>query len=106
MHLSQVQSTIYEGDGVFSIRGEKRRYKKIGCLAGGTGVTIRNQLTQLAAQLAVQLAVQLTLKWSNHSIFRENAGCKNTRARRPSFFKREDTLRDQLAAQLPVQLAR
>ena len=37
---------IYEGDGVFSIRGEKRRYKKIGCLAGGTGVTTRNYLTQ------------------------------------------------------------
>jgi len=39
---------IYEGDGVFSIRGEKRRYRKIGCLAGGTGVTPCFQLMQHA----------------------------------------------------------
>jgi cytochrome-b5 reductase len=37
---------IYEGQGVFNIRGEKRTYKKIGCLAGGTGVTPCFQLMQ------------------------------------------------------------
>jgi nitrate reductase (NAD(P)H) len=37
---------IYEGQGVFSIRGEKRRYQKIGCLSGGTGVTPCFQLMQ------------------------------------------------------------
>jgi nitrate reductase (NAD(P)H) len=37
---------IYKGNGVFSIRGEERRYQKIGCLAGGTGVTPCFQLMQ------------------------------------------------------------
>jgi cytochrome-b5 reductase len=37
---------IYEGEGVFNIKGEKRRYQKIGCLAGGTGVTPCFQLMQ------------------------------------------------------------
>jgi len=37
---------IYEGQGVFNIRGEKRRYQKIGCLSGGTGVTPCFQLMQ------------------------------------------------------------
>merc|ERR1712032_283191 len=39
---------IYEGKGVFNIRGEKRSYRKIGCLAGGTGVTPCFQLMQHA----------------------------------------------------------
>jgi nitrate reductase (NAD(P)H) len=37
---------VYEGDGVFIIRGEKRKYKKIGCISGGTGVTPCFQLMQ------------------------------------------------------------
>jgi nitrate reductase (NAD(P)H) len=37
---------IYEGQGVFNIRGERKRYRKIGCLAGGTGVTPCFQLMQ------------------------------------------------------------
>jgi nitrate reductase (NAD(P)H) len=37
---------IYEGQGVFNIRGEKKHYRKIGCLAGGTGVTPCFQLMQ------------------------------------------------------------
>jgi NAD(P)H-flavin reductase len=37
---------IYEGQGVFNIRGQKKRYRKIGCLAGGTGVTPCFQLMQ------------------------------------------------------------
>jgi nitrate reductase (NAD(P)H) len=37
---------IYEGQGVFNIRGEKKTYRKIGCLAGGTGVTPCFQLMQ------------------------------------------------------------
>jgi cytochrome-b5 reductase len=40
---------IYEGQGVFNIRKEKRTYRKIGCLSGGTGVTPCFQLMQHAA---------------------------------------------------------
>ena len=37
---------VYDGNGVFDIKGEKRKYKKIGCISGGTGVTIAVYLTQ------------------------------------------------------------
>jgi cytochrome-b5 reductase len=37
---------VYDGDGVFIIRGEKRKYKKVGCVSGGTGVTPCFQLMQ------------------------------------------------------------
>jgi cytochrome-b5 reductase len=52
-------SIIYEGQGVFSIKGNKRRYKKIGCLAGGTGVTPCYQLMQHTANNAEPLEISL-----------------------------------------------
>ena len=30
---------VYDGNGVFDIKGEKKKYKRIGCISGGTGVT-------------------------------------------------------------------
>jgi cytochrome-b5 reductase len=50
---------IYEGKGVFNIRKEKRRYRKIGCLSGGTGVTPCFQLMQHAANNAEPLEISL-----------------------------------------------
>jgi NAD(P)H-flavin reductase len=39
---------VYEGAGVFNIRGERRKYSKIGGITGGTGVTPCFQLMQHA----------------------------------------------------------
>jgi nitrate reductase (NAD(P)H) len=50
---------IYEGQGVFNIRGEKKQYKKIGCLAGGTGVTPCFQLMQHTANNSEPLEISL-----------------------------------------------
>jgi nitrate reductase (NAD(P)H) len=50
---------IYEGQGVFNIRGEKKRYRKIGCLAGGTGVTPCFQLMQHTANNCEPLEISL-----------------------------------------------
>jgi nitrate reductase (NAD(P)H) len=37
---------VYEKDGVFKIAGVERKYKKVGCISGGTGVTPCFQLMQ------------------------------------------------------------
>jgi len=50
---------IYEGQGVFNIRGEKKTYKKIGCLAGGTGVTPCFQLMQHTDKNSEPLEISL-----------------------------------------------
>jgi nitrate reductase (NAD(P)H) len=50
---------IYEGKGVFSIRGEKKTFKNIGCLAGGTGVTPCFQLMQHADNHGEPLDISL-----------------------------------------------
>merc|ERR1719387_2193823 len=50
---------IYEGKGVFSIRGEKKTFKNIGCLAGGTGVTPCFQLMQHADNHCEPLDISL-----------------------------------------------
>jgi cytochrome-b5 reductase len=50
---------IYEGAGVFNIKGEKRKYEKIGCISGGTGVTPCFQLMQHADLYKEPLEISL-----------------------------------------------
>merc|ERR1719326_35263 len=50
---------IYDGNGVFDIKGEKRKYKKIGCISGGTGVTPCFQLMQHADLYKEPLEISL-----------------------------------------------
>merc|ERR1719182_23196 len=50
---------IYEGAGVFNIRGEKKKYEKIGCISGGTGVTPCFQLMQHADLYKEPLEISL-----------------------------------------------
>merc|ERR1719247_2504667 len=50
---------VYDGNGVFDIKGEKRKYKKIGCISGGTGVTPCFQLMQHADLYKEPLEISL-----------------------------------------------
>jgi len=50
---------IYEGDGFFSIHGEKKQYKNIGFITGGSGVTPCFQLMKYTAQNSEPLNISL-----------------------------------------------
>jgi len=50
---------IYKGKGVFSIRGKEKRYKHIGLVGGGTGITPCYQLMKYAALHSEPLSISL-----------------------------------------------
>jgi len=50
---------IYEGGGVFSIKGSQRKYKRVGCIAGGSGIAPCYQLMKYVQQQSEPLDVSL-----------------------------------------------
>jgi len=50
---------IYKGSGIFSIRGEEKRYRNIGLISGGVGITPCYQLMKYADQKSEPLEISL-----------------------------------------------
>jgi len=50
---------IYKGNGIFSVRGQEKRYIKVGLISGGVGITPCYQLMKYASEHAEPLNISL-----------------------------------------------